>query len=75
MDDAQITPEERDCLRRWFRQAIAEVEKREVTDMLLTRNGIEVKAETPTSHRTAATRQRTRRNGLKSHAMKKLLSV
>ncbi len=58
MKDTQLTADERECLRMWFRQAIAQVEIEEAKRALLAEH-----ATTPNSHSKFAGR-RTRRSRL-----------
>ena len=41
MSEQGLTREERRCLQLWFRQAIAEVEKNEVTAQMIRRHGLQ----------------------------------
>jgi hypothetical protein len=60
MYDTELTADERQCLRMWFRQAIAQVEMEEAKRALLAEHSV-----TPSSHSKFAGR-RTRRSRLTS---------
>ncbi len=68
-DFATLTKDERECLKRWFRQAIAKVEQDEVTAQFIQTHGIS----TEENHRTPLVRRRTRRNRVFAHAMRQLV--
>lgn len=63
MSEPVLTKEERRSLQLWFRQAIAEVEKAEVTTQLIKRHGI---AEAD-GHRSNVSRRRAPRNLQSTH--------
>jgi hypothetical protein len=58
MNELALTKDERLCLQSWFRQAIVQLEREEVTAKLIKEHGIE----TAEGHRTSVTRPRSRRS-------------
>ncbi len=63
MNEHALTNEERSCLQRWFRQAIAKLEQEEVTAQFIKSHGTcEVDG-----HRAPVARRRTRRSKVFSH--------
>lgn len=58
MIEPGITDDERACLRAWFRQAIAEVEQREVAAQFIKNNSVNM---TGSSHRSTIIKRRTAR--------------
>lgn len=63
MNENTLTKDERICLQRWFRQAIAQLEQEEVTAQFIQSHG----GTTPDSHRSPVVRRRTRRSKVFSH--------
>ena len=64
MTNKGLTNEERQCLQRWFRQAIAEVEREEVKHFLLKEYPTEAASQ---GHRQSLVRRRSHRTQ-KTHA-------
>lgn len=64
MTKKELTNEERQCLQRWFRQAIAEVEKEEAKHFLLKEFPPETASQ---GHRQSLVRRRSHRGQPKTH--------
>ena len=64
MTNTGLTKEEKECLKRWFRQAIAEVEKEEVKHFLLKEFPPEASVST---HRQPMVRRRSHRGQRPAH--------
>lgn len=60
-----ITDEERQCLRMWFRQAIAQLEQEEVTESI--RFELEQSEKAKARHRIPIARRRSRRSRMIPH--------
>lgn len=65
MNEQTLTKEERLCLQRWFRQALAKVEHDEVTAHFIKSHGL---VSTQDSHRNPVIRRSTRRSRVFSHS-------
>ncbi len=65
MNELALTKDERICLQTWFRQAIVQLEREEVTAQMIKSHGIQTSNEE--GHRTSVTRRRTRRSSVLSH--------
>lgn len=59
MNELPLTKDERLCLQSWFRQAIVQLEREEVTARLIKEHGVETSAEV--GHRYSVARKRARR--------------
>ncbi|HEY9677183.1 MAG TPA: hypothetical protein V6C76_04215 [Drouetiella sp.] len=59
MNELPLTKDERLCLQAWFRQAIVQLEREEVTAKLLKEHAIETSAEV--GHRYSVARKRVTR--------------
>lgn len=66
MKEEVITKEERECLRMWFRQAIAQLEKQEVAKAMYSEHYCD-DDEQKSGHRYAVTRRRSRRSRVIPH--------
>ena len=64
MHEQTLTKEERLCLQRWFRQALAKVEHDEVTAQFIQSHGL---TSAQDSHRSMVVKRRTRRSGVFTH--------
>ncbi len=69
MSEYALTTEERRCLKLWFRQAMAEVEREEATAELIQWFG---EGDTP-GHRSQTSRRRTRRVMQSPHGRESIL--
>jgi hypothetical protein len=65
MNELALTKDERICLQTWFRQAIVQLEREEVTAQMIKEHGIKTSNEE--GHRTSVVRRRTRRSSVLSH--------
>ncbi len=65
MNELALTKDERICLQTWFRQAIVQLEREEVTAQMIKTHGIQTSNEE--GHRTSVVRRRTRRSSVLSH--------
>lgn len=64
MTEPGLTSSERECLRAWFRQAIAEVEQREVAEQFIKNRCLQP---TGNRHRSSLVKRRTKRSRTLSH--------
>ncbi|MBX9724807.1 MAG: hypothetical protein K2X81_25605 [Candidatus Obscuribacterales bacterium] len=72
MSEVTLTADERRCLQMWFRQAIAEVEKAEVFQALIERDGLN---KSPEGHRTPGARRRRPRTAVHFNHLAKVRSA
>jgi hypothetical protein len=65
MNETTLTNDERECLRTWMRQAIAQIETQEATTRFI--QSRKILEGTPQVHRESVTRRRGRRTIVTTH--------
>jgi hypothetical protein len=65
MNETTLTNDERECLRTWMRQAIAQIETQEATTRFI--QSRRILEDAPQVHRESVTRRRGRRTTVTTH--------